>query len=253
MTFKSVLSTMLAAWILIWPGALSAKEAAKSNSNSVLRVPSADKPLRIVVLGDSLADGLHYGLTQLNKNRDDIKTVKKARVNTGLVRRDRYDWNKGTRKIMRKGRYDVAVVLLGLNDLQSIREKGKAHHFQTDGWVERYQARLEEMIGDLKKAGVAVYWASIPITTRYSDEYQYLNRFYAAAAKKMGIGYVDTWSALADANGKYTAFFTMADGKKKEIRRRDGVHFTPKGYVAFASLVNDRLMADLEKLASPTQ
>lgn len=150
MTFRSVLSTMLAAWIFIWPGTLLAKEAAKSNNSNVLRVPSAEKPLRIVVLGDSLADGLHYGLTQLNKDRDDIKTVKKARVNTGLVRRDRYDWNKGTRKIMRKGRYDVAVVLLGLNDLQSIREKGKAHHFQTDGWVERYQARLEEMIGDLK-------------------------------------------------------------------------------------------------------
>ncbi|MEL7273291.1 MAG: DUF459 domain-containing protein [Pseudomonadota bacterium] len=253
MTFQSVLGAIMGAWLLLWPATLAAKEAPKENTQAPLRAPSAEEPLRIVVLGDSLADGLHYGLTQLNKDRADIKTIKKARVNTGLVRRDRYDWNKGTRKIMRKGSYDVAVVLLGLNDLQSIREKGKAHHFQTDGWVERYQARLEEMIGDLKKAGVAVYWASIPITTRYPQEYQYLNTFFAAAAKKMDIGYVDTWSALADEQGNYTAFFTMPDGKKKEIRRRDGVHFTPKGYEAFASLVNDRLMADLEKAAAPSQ
>lgn len=226
--------------------------AASSGGGADLRVPSADKPLRIVVLGDSLADGLHYGLTQLNKQREDIKTIKKARVNTGLVRRDRYDWNKGTAKIIRKGRYDVAVVLLGLNDLQSIREKGKAHHFQTDGWVERYRARLEQMMGDLKEAGLAVYWVSIPITTKYPKEYAYLNTFFAEAARKVGIDYVDTWSALADKNGKYTAFFTMPDGKRKEIRRRDGVHFTPKGYEAFASLVNDRLMADLATVQDET-
>lgn len=213
-----------------------------------IKLKPKDGVLQIVVLGDSLADGLHQGLTQLNKDRDDIKTTKKSKVNTGLVRVDRYDWNKGARKIGKSGKHQVAVVLLGLNDLQSIREKGKAHHFQTEGWLERYTAKVELMMKDLKDANLAVYWTGIPIVTpkHYQKEYLYLNDIYKAAAARVGVKYVDTWNALANANGKYTPFYKDAEGKTVEIRNRDGVHFTPNGYLIFAGIVNDAIQRDMQ-------
>ena len=216
------------------------KEAA-----AYIRLKPNDGIYDVVVMGDSLANGLHQGLTQLNKDNSLLKTTRKSKVNTGLVRVDRYDWNKGAKKIAKSGKYQVAIVLLGLNDLQSIREKGKAHHFQTEGWVERYKERTERFMKDLHDANIAVYWTSIPITTRYQKEYEYLNVFYKEAAEKVGVKFIDTWSALAGPDGRYSAFWKGADGKKLEIRAKDGVHFTPQGYQIFAGFVNDALQQDI--------
>ncbi len=255
-----VLSMMLRLFlplIFVWIGVGAVHAENKAASDVNLENAGSPKPASyiglkprngvydIVVMGDSLANGLHQGLTQLNKDNPGLKTARKSKVNTGLVRVDRYDWNKGAKKIARTGKYQVAVVLLGLNDLQSIREKGKAHHFQTDGWVERYKDRTERMMRDLRDAGIAVYWTSIPITTRYQKEYEYLNGFYKQAAAKTGVRFIDTWSALADPEGNYSAYWKDEQGKQLEIRARDGVHFTPFGYQIFAGIVNDALQQDL--------
>ena len=169
---------------------------------------SKDQPVNIVVMGDSLANGLHQGLTRLNKENETVNFVKKSKVNTGFVRVDRYDWNKAAVKLARTKDYQAAVVLIGLNDLQSFREKGKAYHYKTEGWVERYRERTERMMRDLKKSGLAVYWVSIPIVTpkHHQDDYLYSNTFYKEAAEKIGVRYIDTWAPLAGKNGEYSPF-----------------------------------------------
>lgn len=213
-----------------------------------IKVKPDDGIFRIVVLGDSLADGLYQGLTQINKDDSRFVTTKKSKVNTGIVRADRYDWNQGAKQIASSKEFHIAVVLLGLNDLQSFRESGKAYHFQTDGWVERYRTKTEDMMRDLKDAGLAVYWVGIPITApqRYQKEYDYLNRFYREAAEKTGVRYIDTWKALADDKGGFSPFWKDKDGKLQEIRNRDGVHFTPDGYQIFAGFVDDSIKSDLK-------
>jgi hypothetical protein len=95
---------------------------------------SKDQPINFVIMGDSLANGLHQGLTRLNKENETVNFVKKSKVNTGFVRVDRYDWNKAAVKLAKTNDYQAAVVLIGLNDLQSFREKGKAYHYKTEGW-----------------------------------------------------------------------------------------------------------------------
>lgn len=212
----------------------------------IKRLP-ASGPLQVVVLGDSLADGLYAGLYRLNRDNKNLTLKKASKVNTGLVRSDRYDWNKGAKRLARSGKYDVAVVLLGLNDLQTFRGLGKARHFSQKGWEKEYRKRIDTLISDLKAANLAVYWVGIPITSpkRYQKEYAYLNGFFREAAEKHGLRYVDTWTGLADSKGKYTPFWRDADGKRKQIRMRDGVHFTPDGYMIFASFLNDLLTKDI--------
>ncbi len=225
-------------------------ETAKPYIQSVAK----DQVVNIVIMGDSLANGLHQGLTRLNKENETVKFVKKSKVNTGFVRVDRYDWNKAAVKLARTKDYQAAVVLLGLNDLQSFREKGKAYHYKTEGWVERYRERTERMMRDLKEAGLAVYWVSIPIVTpkHYQEDYLYLNTFYKESAEKIGVRYIDTWTPLAGSNGEYSPFWKDATGKQVEIRRRDGVHFTTNGYLIFAGIINDILSSDI-KAAAKTQ
>ena len=239
--------TYLLSIILLFSVLFSSANGSEKSAPYISKLPR-DGLLRMVVMGDSLADGLHQGLTQLNKDRDFIKTIRKSKVNTGLVRRDRFDWNKGAARFVRSGKYQVAVALLGLNDLQTIREGGKAHHFKTGGWIERYISRVEKMMADLKASGVATYWVGIPIVTEdhYQEEYKYLNGLFQAAAQKMGVRYVDTWTPLTGVDGQYTPFHKDKLGKTSEIRMRDGVHFTPDGYLIFASFVNDIIFKDLQ-------
>ncbi|EFL87994.1 DUF459 domain-containing protein [Ahrensia sp. R2A130] len=212
----------------------------------------ADGIYDIVILGDSLADGLHQGLTQLNKDDDTFRTVKKSKVNTGLVRSDRYDWNKAARKISQSGKYDIAIVQLGLNDLQSIREKGKKHHYPSDGWKERYIARAKALADDLKASGLTVYWTGIPIVSQksYPEDYAFVNGILADVARQTGVKFVDTWTPLADAKGEFSPYHKDADGKTQEIRNRDGVHFTPSGYLIFAGIVDDAIKADIAAMTA---
>jgi len=220
-----------------------------------LKQMSKEEPFNVVIMGDSLADGLHQGLTRLNKENEALNFVKKSKVNTGFVRIDRYDWNKAALKFAKSKDYQAAVIVIGLNDLQSFRENGKAYHYKTEGWVERYRERTERMMRDLKEAGLAVYWVSIPIITpkhRQQEEFPYLNTFYKEAAEKIGVRYIDTWTPLAGKNGQYSPFWKNEEGKKVEIRRRDGIHFTPNGYLIFAGFINDVLASDL-KAASKAQ
>ncbi|MFD0914995.1 DUF459 domain-containing protein [Pseudahrensia aquimaris] len=224
-------------------------QVSKPTAPFIRKVPRKGK-IELVVLGDSLADGLYIGLKRLNRKNKRLKIVKASRVNTGLVRSDRFDWNEAAREIAQTKRYQVAVVLLGLNDLQTFRERGKRHRFQQKGWVQLYEERIEQMIIDLKKADMAVYWVGIPITApqRYQKEYAYLNDFFIKAAKKHELRYVDTWSVIAGRDGKYSPFWRDERGKKRKIRTRDGVHFTMKGYVILAEPVNEILRRDIADL-----
>ena len=205
----------------------------------------------VLVLGDSLAEGLFAGLKRLIKGDDRLTATKMARVNTGLVRSDRYDWNKQVAKLARAAKHDAAIIVIGINDRQTFRRKGPGHHFQQDNWETLYAGRIDGLITDLKQAGIAVYWVGIPVTAARAkpEELSYLNGFYERAASRNGIRYIDTWTPLADDRGDYTPFWRDESGRKSIIRANDGVHFTPSGYSVFASFVHQALLADIAAMS----
>lgn len=212
-----------------------------------IRMHAADGHFRVVVIGDSLADGMYAGLYRVMKDDPRLTFVKKTKVNTAIVRADRYDWNEAAREIAGEKEYDVAVVVFGANELQSIREDGHAYHFRQPGWVERFSRRIDDIIAALKQENIATYWVGLPITRkdRYQDDYAYVNGLFREAAERNGVRYVDMWNAFADANGEFTPFGTNLAGEEIQIRADDGVHFTPDGYEKYASVMADMLRKDV--------
>ncbi|MBO0902426.1 DUF459 domain-containing protein [Jiella sp. MQZ13P-4] len=207
----------------------------------------APKPrdFRIAVLGDSLGEGVYSGLAQLVRGEPNIAVKKYARVNTGIARSDRYDWPEAVDELA-ENPMDAALLVFGANDLQTIRESGKAYYYKQAAWEEKYRKRVAHIVKAFTDRGIKVYWLSLPITrkNRFQKDYAYLNEIFKEEAEANGATFIDAWNAFADENGDYSATFTV-DGKSTIIRASDGVHFTPAGYQVYAGLALDKLRADL--------
>ncbi len=206
-------------------------------------VPQFVRPNSVIVVGDSLADGIYSGFYRLMKPISGVKVKKKTKINTGLVRYDRFNWAKTTRKIAASKKFDVAIVSFGANDLISFRGKGGTVHFGDKRWPELYAKRVAGIIKHLKSGGMRVYWVGLPIVRRanFRKGYALLNTIFKKTAAANGAKFVDTWSKL-QVKGKFSAYGKGINGKTILLRHTDGVHFTPDGYMTYAKIVADKIM-----------
>jgi uncharacterized protein len=81
----------------------------------------------VVVIGDSMADWLGYGLDELYADQPEIGVERKIRAASGLVRYDAkneaLDWPQTIKDALASEKPNAIVVMLGLNDRSSLRDK----------------------------------------------------------------------------------------------------------------------------------
>jgi hypothetical protein len=91
-----------------------------------------DKPpsQTVVVIGDSMADWLGYGLDENYADQPEIGVERKIRATSGLVRYDAkneaLDWPQAAQDALLNAKPNAIVVMLGLNDRVPLREKAPA-------------------------------------------------------------------------------------------------------------------------------
>jgi hypothetical protein len=81
---------------------------------------------------------------------------------SGLARADFYDWPDAVAKIAASNKLDVAVVMIGSNDVRSIRTGELVHGFGTPEWTAAYATEIDKLIASLKQTGAALHWVSLP-------------------------------------------------------------------------------------------
>ncbi len=84
----------------------------------------------VVVVGDSMADWLGYGLDEKYADHPEIGVERKIRASSGLVRYDAknesLDWPQAVKEALSNEKPNAIVVMLGLNDRLPLREKAPA-------------------------------------------------------------------------------------------------------------------------------
>jgi uncharacterized protein len=84
----------------------------------------------VVVVGDSMADWLGYGLDEKYADHPEIGIERKIRAASGLVRYDAknetLDWPQAAKEALSNEKPNAIVVMLGLNDRLPLREKALA-------------------------------------------------------------------------------------------------------------------------------
>ena len=208
--------------------------------------PTGDR-YRVVVLGDSLGDGLWSGLYRAFQEDTNLEFIQRSKVSTGFVRTDSYDWNEELAKILKEESYPIAVVMIGANDDQAIRSGKDWLKVGSDGWREAYGQRVEAFIKKLRAANMAVYWVGLPImrSPDQSTDAEMMNEVFREKAFINGAKFIDTWNGFTDEAGRFSAYGPDMTGQVKRLRADDGVHFTVRGYLNLAHFVEKELRRDL--------
>src|SRR5262249_1314898 len=120
--------------------------------------PKDPKARKVLVVGDFLAGGLAWGLSQEFAEEPRLAVVDKSKDLSGLVRDDFFDWNKSLPDILNSEKPDLVVVLLGANDRQQMRIDGQRIAIGSDTWETTYTKRVEGLVDTLKVYGRPFFW-----------------------------------------------------------------------------------------------
>lgn len=210
------------------------------------------KPFVIVVMGDSLADGLWASLYRSYVRIRGVKVMRETLNSSGFTA---YNWQAKLNGIIRKYRQiDAAVVQMGANDRQRlIAGRGKYPRFATEEWQIIYQERVEKFMRTLTDRKVPVFWVGLPIMRKPNvrNAATMMNLIFKDAAKNAHATFISSWKVTANEAGEFVDFVRDEKGRKRRFRHHDGIHSSDIGYDRVGDLVIKVMRQDLPQLPAP--
>ena len=187
----------------------------------------------VSVLGDSLGILAAQGLSEAFVEKPEISITDAARDLSGLTRDDYYDWPKIARGLAAGSpKIDIVVVMIGINDLQPLKDGADTLDPLSDKWRAAYARRVESLAASFHDARIPVLWVGLPPMSdeRFNSQAMALNEIYREHAEKAGAKYIDIWDAFANQSGQYAAFGPDVDGQEVKLRAGpNGIYFTKAG------------------------
>lgn len=182
-----------------------------------------DGPKSVLVVGDSFAQGIGWGVKAL-LTANNITVFEQGKISSGLMNPKFYDWEANLKSFLDTLKPDAVVVMLGGNDSKA----GAV----TSEWMQLYTEKVKSFIKIATSRRTPVYWIGLPPMA----EKGFCDRAFAAdqAIKNAcdasaGCHFVDAWKVLSDGKGAFCTEITLA-GRPISVRSGDGVHLTMNGY-----------------------
>jgi hypothetical protein len=194
---------------------------------------------RIVVFGDSQAQGIAGGLQRVLLEDSRFKVLNRTHPGAALVHSET-EWLAPVANFVAKEKADITVVMFGANDRLDMRDDNHAYqHFKSDAWRDLYAQRIDRILSTLTDAGLKVVWCGNPIarSPTYSADMSYINDIYVQETAKFGAQFLPLWTIITDKQGQFTAYGPDRNGVNERMRNDDGIHFTAAGYEVIAERV----------------
>jgi hypothetical protein len=192
---------------------------------------TTEDPLRVWVIGDSLAGPLGNALVDLAAQRW-LVVIVDGEGGTGLAREDIFDWPGRAAQRLPEVGPEAVVCLIGANDGQALRVLGSWLQFGTPEWDTEYSARVGAFMDLLAGASRRLYWVEIPIMAgaEHDGRVRRLNALHRAqAAAREQVVYVEAYALFQDEDGGFARELPDEQGHPVTVRQPDGVHFTGAG------------------------
>jgi len=210
-----------------------------------LPAPSAAAPLRMLVVGDGLADDVGTQLaSELAPGRLVDVTVD-GHPGSGLVRTTPIDWFATLLADLAQSDPELVVVVLGSNDREPIATSSSTTPFGSSSWLAAYEGLARRFAQEAAASGARVLWLGMPpmssaTTTAAMREVDGV--YQDVAVSTPGVVYLASWPLLSTPDGLYAATLQGASGPTT-VRTADGQRLTPAGAAIVSQAVVDAVDA----------
>ena len=228
--------------------------APKPAATPAARVPTPSDPLRVLVIGDSLAGDLGRSLGRISAAAALVSVELDYKPASGLSRPDYFDWYAALVSDIARLHPEVVVVMLGGNDAQSFEANGHVVQQATAEWSAIYAKR----VADLMMIGAAndrrVIWIGLPVMAdpSFGELMRRQNDLYREASDgNARVTYLDTWALFAGPDGRYAPYLPDASGRPAPMRQADGIHLSIAGADRLAGAVKTELERAVPLLSGP--
>lgn len=195
------------------------------------KVEKAENATRLAVFGDSLAIDLSKGLDRFYAEDPNMVVINQGVDSSGFVRNDFFDWDKAVDEQIAANSFDLAVVIIGINDRQELSVDGTTLEPLTEQWNAAYQNRISVFLGKLRAARKPVVWIGLPpmAKSQYSAAISQISNIQRLASFSGGAEFLDIYERFLGEDGKYSSYGPDVNGQNAQMRKDDGIHFTSAG------------------------
>ena len=194
-------------------------------------VAKADGATRIAIFGDSLAVDVGKAIDRFYADDPNVSVLDQEVGSSGFVRTDFFDWNKAIAQQIKDDSFDVAVMIIGINERQTMNVDGNSYKPLTDEWNKAYSARLNTFLAQLRAANKPVVWIGLPpmAPPQFSSAMSQISALQRLASFGNGAEFVDIYDKFLDDNGNYVDSGPDVNGQQAVMRKSDGIHFASAG------------------------
>ncbi len=189
------------------------------------------RPVYIVVVGDSLGEGIWGSLFRHYFRNRQVRVVSAARASTGF---NATPYHERLAEILAQHPVDLIIVHTGTNDRQRVLalDGSEYAHFGTPRWHELYSQRLTLFLGIVQQRKIPTLWVGMPIMKNpaFDEGMRRITSMHREHAERHGAKFLDIHEFTAGPDGEYVVYLTDEDGRVRRFRHDDGFHFWEWGY-----------------------
>jgi hypothetical protein len=195
------------------------------------KVEKAETATRLAVYGDSMAVDVAKALERYYAEDPNLVVIGQGVGSSGFVRPDFFDWNKTAAEQVAANSFDIAIVIVGINDRQTLKEGDQSLKALTPEWGEAYKARVASFVSAVRGANRPLIWVGLPPMSKkdYSDAMGQISGIQRLAVFGGGAEFVDIYDRFIGEDGKYSSSGPDLNGNRVRMRKDDGIHFSAAG------------------------
>lgn len=195
------------------------------------KIEKAVGATRLAVFGDSMATDVGKALERFYAEDPNISILTQGVGSSSFVRPDFFDWPKTINEQIAANSFDIAVILIGINDRQKMNLNGQSYGSLTPEWTTEYSARITSVVKALRAANKPTIWIGLPPmeAPKFGKAMIQVNEIQRLAAFSGGAEFLDIYEKFATEEGAYTSRGPDLNGNQVRMRKDDGIHFSAAG------------------------
>ena len=207
------------------------------------KVEKSATATRLMVFGDSMANDLARALERFYAEDPNLVVVNSAVSAAGFVDPGPADLPKAVADAIAAESFDIAVVMAGVNDNQSLDLNGDTVKPGTPGWRDAYSRRVRSVAAALRTAKLPLVFVGLPPmeAPKLAQVMVGINEIDRLAVFSAGGEFLDIYERFSGEDGGYTARGPDVNGNVVRMRKDDGIHLSTAGADKLAFFVSQTL------------